>query len=261
MDERMNRSFAGVAASLFAVSAAITVYGCASMAAMGTMPMPGGWGMSMMWMRMPGQSWLGTAVTFLGMWLVMMAAMMLPSLTPVLWRYRASVRATDGVRLAWLTAVVAAGYFCIWALLGLLVFLAGAGFTALEMQSTALAQTAPVLTGLVVLGGGALQLTPWKAQRLACCRKVPACGCHCAQPWRTVSAWRYGLRLGLQCSYCCAGFTAILLAVGVMDLRAMAVVTAAVSLERLAPAGERVARVTGVALVVIGLAMILCASC
>ena len=42
--------------------------------------MPGGWTMSMTWMRMPGQTWPGVAASFLGMWVVMMVAMMLPSL-------------------------------------------------------------------------------------------------------------------------------------------------------------------------------------
>ena len=53
--------------------------------------MPGGWTMSMAWMRMPGQTWLGAAASFLGMWVGMMVAMMLPSLVPVLWRYREPV--------------------------------------------------------------------------------------------------------------------------------------------------------------------------
>src|SRR5271166_1096013 len=67
------------------------------------------------------------------------------------------------------------------------------------------------------------------------------------------TAWRHGLRLGLHCSYCCAGLMAILLVIGVMDLRAMAVVTAAITVERLAPAGERVARAIGAAVVGAGL--------
>jgi predicted metal-binding membrane protein len=70
------------------------------------------------------------------------------------------------------------------------------------------------------------------------------------------TAWRHGLRLGLHCSYCCAGLTAILLVVGVMDLRVMAVVTAAITLERLAPAGARVARAIGVVVVGAGLLLI-----
>ena len=82
------RRFSVSAALLFAASAAVTIVWGASMSAMGGMPMPGGWTMSMAWMRMPGQTWPGLAVAFLGMWIVMMVAMMLPSLIPMLWRYR-----------------------------------------------------------------------------------------------------------------------------------------------------------------------------
>ena len=49
------RTFFGVSALFFAASAAVTIVWCASMAAMGDMPMPGGWTMSMAWMRMPGR--------------------------------------------------------------------------------------------------------------------------------------------------------------------------------------------------------------
>jgi predicted metal-binding membrane protein len=82
------RAFFGVSALLFAASAAVTIVWCASMSAMGEMPMPGGWTMSVAWMRMPGQTWPGAAASFLGIWVVMMVAMMLPSLVPMLWRYR-----------------------------------------------------------------------------------------------------------------------------------------------------------------------------
>jgi predicted metal-binding membrane protein len=70
------------------------------------------------------------------------------------------------------------------------------------------------------------------------------------------TAWRYGLRLGLHCSYCCAGLTVIFLVIGVMDLRAMAVITAAITVERLAPAGELVARAIGTVVVGAGLFLI-----
>ena len=85
------RAFFGVSALLFAVSATVTIVWCGSMSAMGGMPMPGGWTMSMAWMRMPGQTWPGAAASFLGMWVVMMVAMMLSSLVPMLWRYRQAV--------------------------------------------------------------------------------------------------------------------------------------------------------------------------
>jgi hypothetical protein len=65
------QAFFGVSALLFAASAAVTIVWCVSMSAMGEMPMPGGWTMSMAWMRMPGQTWPGAAASFLGMWIVM----------------------------------------------------------------------------------------------------------------------------------------------------------------------------------------------
>jgi predicted metal-binding membrane protein len=79
------QGFFGVSALLFAASAAVTIVWCASMSASGGMPMPGGWTMSMAWMRMPGQTWPGAAASFLGMWVMMMVAMMLPCLVPMLW--------------------------------------------------------------------------------------------------------------------------------------------------------------------------------
>jgi hypothetical protein len=54
-----HHAFFGVSAVLFAASAALTTLWCASMSAMGAMPMPGGWTMAMAWMRMPGQTWPG----------------------------------------------------------------------------------------------------------------------------------------------------------------------------------------------------------
>ena len=64
------QAFFGVSALLFAASATVTVVCCASMSAMGEMPMPGGWTMLMAWMRMPGQTWPAAAASFLGMWVV-----------------------------------------------------------------------------------------------------------------------------------------------------------------------------------------------
>jgi predicted metal-binding membrane protein len=248
-----DRAFLGISALLFAGSAAATVAWCASMSAMGGMTMPGDWTMSMAWMRMPGQTWAGAAVSFVGMWAVMMVAMMLPSLVPMLSRYREAVRATAGTRLGWLTALVGAGYFFVWSMLGVVAFPLGVALAALEMQLPMLARAVPFAIGAVVLLAGALQFTAWKAHHLACCRELPGCGHRLRADAGT--AWRHGLRLALHCAYCCAGLMAVLLVIGVMDVRAMPVVMAAITVERLAPAGERVARVVG--LVVVGAGLLL----
>jgi predicted metal-binding membrane protein len=248
------RAFFGVSALFFAASAAVTVVRGVSMSAMGEMPMEGGWTMSMAWMRMPGETWLGTAASFLGMWIVMMVAMMLPSLVPMLWRYRQAVGRTDGTRLGRLTALAGIAYFAVWTAVGMAAFPVGVALAAAEMRLPALARAVPIALGVVVLIAGALQFTAWKAHHLACCRE--AAGHGRTLPTDAGTAWQYGLRLGRHCSYCCAGLTMILLVIGVMDLRSMAVVMAAITAERLAPAGERVARAIGVVVIGAGLFLI-----
>ncbi|MGB8415235.1 DUF2182 domain-containing protein [Paraburkholderia sp.] len=248
IDARVSqRAFFGGSALLFTVSTAMTIAGGASMSAMGEMPMPGGWAMSMAWMRMCGQTWPGVAASFLGMWVVMMVAMMLPSLVPMLWRYREAVGGTGETCLGWLTVLVGAGYFCVWTAFGMAVFPLGVALAALEMELPALARAVPLAVAVIVLIAGALQFTAWKARRLACCRNTPG---RCLMlSANAATAWRHGLCLGLHCSYCCAGLTMILLVAGAMDLRVMAAVTAAITVERLAPRGERMARVIGVGIV------------
>jgi predicted metal-binding membrane protein len=248
------RAFFGVSALLFAASAAVTIVWCASMSAMGEMPMPGGWTMSMAWMRMPGQTWPGAAASFLGMWVVMMVAMMLPSLVPMLWRYRQALGTTGETRLGRLTVLVGAGYFVVWTAFGMAAFPLGAALATVEMELPALARAVPTAVGAVVVIAGALQFTAWKAHHLACCREAPGRGR--TLPADGGTAWLYGLRLGLHCGYCCAGLTAIFLGLGVMDLRAMAVVMAAITVERLASAGERVARAIGGIVIGAGLLLI-----
>jgi predicted metal-binding membrane protein len=248
------RAYLAVSALLFAASAAGTIVWCASMSAMGGMPMPGGWTMSMAWMRMPGQTSLGAAASFLGMWVVMMVAMMLPSLVPMLGRYRRAVGGTGETRLGQLTALAGVGYFVVWTVLGMVAFPLGIALAEVEMRQPELARAVPLAVGVVVLIAGALQFTAWKARHLAGCRDSPAHGV--ALPADAGTAWRHGLRLGLHCIQCCAGLMAILLVIGVMDLRAMMVVGGAITVERLAPAGERVARTTGVVVVGAGLLLI-----
>jgi predicted metal-binding membrane protein len=248
------QAFFGVIALLFAVSAAVTIAWCASMSAMGEMPMPGGWTMSMAWMRMPGQTWSAAAASFIGMWIVMMVAMMLPSLVPMLLRYRQAVGRAGETHLGRLTAIVGAAYFIVWTVCGMAAFPLGVALAAIEMRLPALARAVPIAVGMVVSIAGALQFTAWKAHHLACCRVAPERGR--TLPADAATAWRHGVRLGLHCSYCCPGLTAILLVIGVMDVRAMAVVTVAITVERLAPAGERVARAIGAVVVVAGLFLI-----
>ncbi|HEX7941799.1 MAG TPA: DUF2182 domain-containing protein, partial [Gemmatimonadaceae bacterium] len=202
------------------------------------MPMHGGSTMSVAWTGMSGLPGPGAVASFVAMWTVMMVAMMLPSLAPTLWRYH---RAVDGMgvpRPGRQTVLVCLGYFVGWAAVGMAVFSLGAALAAVGMRVPALARAVPLMVGVVVLGAGAFQLTAWKAHHLARCREASTPGP--SMPADAATAWRYGLRFGVHCSLSCAGLTATVLAAGVMDLRAMAVVTAAITAERLTPAGARV---------------------
>jgi predicted metal-binding membrane protein len=252
-DRPARYAFFGVTALLFVASWAATIVWCASMSAMGEMTMPGGWTMSMAWMRMSGQTWLGLAASFLGMWIVMMVAMMLPSLIPMLWRYREAVE-SGGARLGGRTAIVGVGYFFVWTVFGIAAFLLGTTLTTIEMQQPALARVVPIAVGVVVVIAGAVQFTPWKRKHLSCCRNEPRRGR--TLPADAGTAWQQGLRLGLHCSCCSAGLTSILLVIGVMDLHVMAATTAAITIERLAPAGGRIAHVIGGVIVGSGLFLI-----
>ena len=230
-------AFAGVAALLFAASTAATVARCLAMSDMGEMPMPGGWKLATAWLPMCGQTWTGAAASFVGMWAVMMVAMMLPSLAPRLWGLAPGT-----------AAAVGAGYFLVWTASGALVFALGASFAQAATQVPAVARAVPLTLALVVLLAAAYQFTTRKARHLACCR--PGAGFSIAAG--AGAAWRHGVWLGLHCVRACAGLTAILLAIGVMDLRAMALVAAASTAERLAPAGERVAWAVGAVSLVAG---------
>lgn len=215
---------------------------------MNSMSMSGGTTMSMAWMPMCGQSWMAAASSFLGMWTVMMAAMMLPSLIPGLWRYRRAAGRVGTLSAALLTVPAAAGYFLVWTVMGAVVYPAGSAVMALVMRYPALARAAPFATGVVVVVAGTLQFSRWRSHHLACCRE--GCGPQGG------SAWRYGVGLGLHCVQCCAGLTAALLVTGIMDMPLMLVATAAITLERLAPAGRRVAQLIGTVVLGAGLALI-----
>src|SRR6266403_6126031 len=190
------RAFFAVSALIFAASAGGMIVWCTSMSEMGGMPMPGGWTMSMVWMRMPGQTWIEATASFLAMWVVMMAAMMLPSLVPMLWRYRQAVDRAGETRLGWLTALVGVGYFLVWTMFGMAAFPLGTALATVEMRQPALARAVPVAVGVVVLMAGSLQFTAWKAHHLACCREAPGPGVALRADAGT--AWRHGLRLGLH---------------------------------------------------------------
>jgi predicted metal-binding membrane protein len=227
------RAFFGVSALLFAASAALTIVWCASMSAVGEMPMP-------------GQTWPGAAASFLGMWVVMMMAMMLPSFVPALLGYRRLLRQAHVRRLGTPTVLAGVGYFLVWASFGAVVYLVSVGLMTAEMRWPALRSLVPGAGGAVLLVAGALQLTAWKTRQLERCRGDLLCGrAPSGTGW---NACRHGVRHGVHCCLCCAGFMLALLGYGMMDLGAVAGIAALITLERVATRPEHVARAAGIVL-------------
>src|SRR5215469_8405839 len=99
----------------------------------------------------------------------MMVAMMLPSLVPMLLRYRQAIGGTGLTRAGFLTTLVGVGYFFVWTVFGMAAFPLGAALAEIDMRQPVLARAVPIAVGVVVLIAGALQFSAWKARHLACC--------------------------------------------------------------------------------------------
>jgi predicted metal-binding membrane protein len=121
---------------------------------------------------------------------------------------------------------VGVGYFFVWTMFGMAAFPLGVALAAVEMQLPALARR----SDRGRCGRPDRRRAPvHRVKGTSPCLLPGGTG---ARPYVAGGRW-HGLRLDLHCSYCCAGLTAILLVIGVMDLRVMAVVTAAITVERL----------------------------
>jgi len=246
--------FYALATMTFVASVAATIYFYRSMS--GGMPMPGDWTMSMMWMRMPGQTWPAATAMFLLMWLAMMVAMMLPSAMPMLLRYRRALLAHGQSRVALPTIILAAGYFFVWFGIGALVYVPGVVFALATMRSAGISHAVPVLTGAALAISGCFQFTSWKMCGLRQCRGSQ----HCPAPLvhgTPQAAWRHGLSQGAACAICCTGPMLTLLVLGAMNLTVMAIIAALIALEKLMPKPEWIVQLSGLAALSAGLFMIL----
>jgi predicted metal-binding membrane protein len=222
----------------------------------GGMDMPGGWHMSMMWMRMPGQSWVQSAGMFLYMWLSMMVAMMTPSVMPKLHQFHSSLvwRRADHPGLS--TALVASGYFTVWTAIGVGVYALGIPWALAAMRWSALSRAVPFLTGFVLVLAGAFQFSSWKSLGLSRCRDLLVYAPYRRQrkdlPVKILkqsnrsTCFQEGIRQGLSCALCCAGSMAVLVALGAMNWLVMLAVAAVIALEKLLPQPRPMVYLTGV---------------
>jgi predicted metal-binding membrane protein len=242
-----------IATLVFLVSAGLTVWFCWSMA--GGMDMPGGWTMSMMWMPMPGQTWLAVAGMFLLMWVAMMVAMMLPSALPALVIYRRALHFRQDPHASLSTFLMACGYFFVWAGVGVLAFAVGVAVAWATMRWSGASRSVPVLSGIALIVCGLFQFTPWKMSCLKHCRD-PLCFVASHLHGGPRGGWILGLHHGLFCAACCWGLMLIQLVLGVMNIGVMALVAGVIALEKLVPRAEWIVWLTGTASIAAGLVFI-----
>ncbi|MBA3367029.1 MAG: DUF2182 domain-containing protein [Actinobacteria bacterium] len=196
---------------------------------------------------------LGGIGWFLGIWVTMMAAMMLPSVAPMVLTFarvtRERARRGHGAFVP--TWVFVTAYLAVWAVYGLAAYgvfrvveAADAGFLAWD-------RAGPYVAGAAVAAAGLYQLTPFKE---VCLR-------HCRGPLHFIlhgwkggwsGAVRMGAEHGLYCVGCCWGLFVVLFAVGVMSLFWMAVIAAVIFAEKVLPQGRRLSKLFAVCFIVLG---------
>jgi predicted metal-binding membrane protein len=200
----------------------------------------------------PGTN-LGGAGWFVGIWVTMMAAMMLPSAAPMvlLFDHVSAERARRG-RSFVPTWIFAASYLVVWMIYGLVAYGIYHGIRSLDLGFLTWHRDGPYVAGALVALAGIYELTPLKN---VCLR-------HCRSPMHfVVGGWRDGIggavRMGTAhgayCVGCCWGLMLILFALGVMSLFWMGVVAALIFAQKVLPYGDRLARVFAAAFVVFGI--------
>ena len=207
-----------------------------------------------MGMEAPGGAASGTAaLAFLIAWGVMMAAMMLPSAAPMIGLYGAIHRNADRTGQGGVaTGLFALVYVLAWVLLGVPVYGIQVAVTMLVDAAPALGGVLPYAVAVVLAVAGAYQFSPLKIACLRACRSP--LGFLMAR-WRPgyLGTARLALAHALYCIGCCWALMVVLVAAGAMGLHWVLLIAALVAAEKLAPGGVVVARLAGVALLVLGI--------
>jgi predicted metal-binding membrane protein len=201
---------------------------------------------------MPGPVAPTRAVLFAGMWLVMMAAMMLPAVIPVVLLFRTVQRgrAAQG-NLAIPTSAFLGGYLAVWGAAGVAAFLVYALAQGVSGSLHADSGWLPYGGGAIVVVAGIYQLTPLKNVCLRHCRSPLHFLLHGWGEGR-IGAMRTGAVHGSFCLGCCWGIMAALFVVGLMNLAWMAAISLLITVEKLAPRGLTIARGGGGLFIVLG---------
>ena len=203
------------------------------------------------------QAWdpLNLVLTFV-MWTVMMAAMMIPSASPLILLFATINQKRREEQDPFVsTGAFLAGYLAAWTVFSALATLVQWVLQTATLLSHMMMISNPVLGGVFLIAAGVFQWAPLKNACLTRCRSPLG---FLINEWRegTRGALIMGLRHGVYCIGCCWLLMSLMFVTGVMNLLWMAIITIFVLLEKIVPAGYWVSRMAGLLLVAWGIWMV-----
>jgi predicted metal-binding membrane protein len=202
----------------------------------------------------------GTLGFYVGSWIVMMAAMMFPSVAPtvrIYSRVQRRRRAHEGsLRTTAAIALFVAGYLVTWTMFGLAAFALFEAVSELNVSWLSWDEGGPYVAGALILAAAAYELTPAKD---ACLRKCRSPLDFLMERWHDGlgGAMVLGMEHGAWCVGCCWGLMAVLFALGVMSVGWMIFVAVLIAVEKLAPWSRAPKVAIAVLLAVLGIAVAL----
>lgn len=197
-------------------------------------------------------AWTGTQAALMGlMWSVMMAAMMLPSAVPMVLAYERMDQGSPVSRIG-STGLFVGGYLIVWAAFALVATSLQWMLHDLALVDGMGAAGTGSVAGTVLIVAGVVQFAPVKRRSLMTCRTPLG---FLMTSWREgrSGALRMGLHHGALCVGCCWALMALLFVLGVMNLAWVVALAALVLLEKVAPRGEILSRMSGTILVAWGI--------
>jgi len=200
---------------------------------------------------------LGTLGFYITAWIVMMAAMMFPSIVPMTLTYaRVEAGRRSRGRDAGSTTAFVAGYLLSWTAFGLIAYALFDAVKALSIDDLRWNRDGGYVAGAVIVAAALYQLTPAKDACLTRCRGPLH---FLTEEWRDgrVGALKMGLLHGAWCVGCCWALMAALFAVGVMSVGWMIFISVIIAAEKLLPARRTTSAAAAIVLLVLGVGVAL----
>jgi len=191
-----------------------------------------------------------SAGLFLVTWLVMMVAMMFPSVAPMTLTFASFSRSRGEGYLP--AALFVLGYIAVWTVSGLVPLAVQQAVTQIWMTPPS---WLPRAGGAVIIVAGIYQFTPLKDTCLRACRSPLGFLLTHNFSAGLPAAVKAGASHGIYCLGCCWALMAVLAVIGLMNIAWMAVIAAVFFIEKNGRRGELLPRAVGVACVLAGLAV------